>query len=167
MDPYSIQLLDSDSYAEYGSGTRWNLKKIYKWKHFKSSFSTFLNCKRTLIFYSLRSVLRIRVTLTRIRILLFTLMRILVRVLPFTLMWIRILPFNLMRIRILPLTFFRFGLSNASKWTSDASTFSLWCRSEFTTLFKYWNFVIIITDEDLKILYIFWQTAAILYLIIF
>jgi hypothetical protein len=48
-----------------------------------------------------QSVLRIRITLMRIRIMFVTDMRI--RILPFTLMWmrIRILPFTLMRIRIL------------------------------------------------------------------
>ncbi len=61
---------------------------------------------------SLNAVLRIRITLMRIRILLFTVMRI--RIIHFILMRIRILPLNFMRIwiRILPLTFFsRFGPS--------------------------------------------------------
>ena len=54
------------------------------------------------LFFVYFSVLRIRITLMRIRILLFTLMRN--RILPFTLIRTRILSFTLMRIRILPFT---------------------------------------------------------------
>jgi hypothetical protein len=55
-------------------------------------------------------VLRIRISLLRIRILLFTLMRI--WILPFTLMRIRILLFTFIRVRILLLTLMRIQIRN-------------------------------------------------------
>ncbi len=96
--------LDPDPHSQYGSGS-----STTKW-------------------------MRIRITLMRIRILLFTLLRI--RILPSTLMWILILPFNLMRIRILPLAFPQILKIQCSKWPSKASAFSLWCGSGSS--FSFW-----------------------------
>ncbi len=62
---------------------------------------------------SCQPVLRIRITLMRIRILPFTLMRIRIRV-----------HIKVMRNQILQLTFSRFGPCNAPIWLSKAFTFS-------------------------------------------
>jgi len=64
----------------------------------------------------------------------------------FHLMRIRILPFTLMRSGSVPILpdpdptthFFPFGTSNAPKWPSKASTFSLWCESGSRSNFPEW-----------------------------
>ncbi len=48
------------------------------------------------------------------------------------------LPVTLIRIRILQLTFYRFGPSNAPKWPSKASTYSLLCWSGSVSYFSLW-----------------------------